>query len=154
MTLNADLVRGIAARLGMSVANLHDEQLERVALDLVAEFGEREVTSTEFASVIWRYQPGRPSAEPPRSSYKPTLTMLKALRFEEKHPPGEAVAGKHRDRVIREKLGVTPSIYAAVLNRAIDDPVCIAKLPQLCARLRRLRERRRLLRTSAKVVDG
>lgn len=155
MTANADIVREMAARLGMSVANLSDEQLERVAADMLAEFGVREVTGTEFASVIWRYQPGRPSAAAPapKSPYKPRLAPRDAIEFEAAHPPGERVDGQHRERAIREQLGVTPVIYELALIRAMDDEACIRAHPMLCARLRRTRDRRAMLR-SGKVAGA
>ncbi|MFM7718346.1 MAG: DUF3263 domain-containing protein [Actinomycetota bacterium] len=48
-----------------------------------------------------------------------------------------------KERLIRERLGLTPARYQLALQRALDDPAALAAEPLLVRRLLRLRERRR-----------
>jgi hypothetical protein len=57
-----------------------------------------------------------------------------------------ASSGGRKSRLIRERLGITPTRYHQVLVRAIDLPEALAYDPMLVRRLRRLRDARRLAR--------
>lgn len=143
MTIRADL-EALAADRGLTVRNFTDAQIEAIAMDCVAEFGERMPTSTELASVLFRYQDGH---KPPMVvGRKPAISPLEALKFHMKHPVDELIGGKHRDRVIRERFGVSGALFELALLRAMDDPACIRAHPAATARLRRTRDRRRALR--------
>ncbi|WP_153427638.1 DUF3263 domain-containing protein, partial [Streptomyces alkaliphilus] len=48
-----------------------------------------------------------------------------------------------RDRVIRERLGMSPTRYHQLLNALLDDPAALAHDPVTVNRLRRLRDLRR-----------
>lgn len=48
-----------------------------------------------------------------------------------------------KERLIRERLGLTPARYHLALQRALDDPAALVAEPALVRRLLRLRERRR-----------
>jgi Protein of unknown function (DUF3263) len=48
-----------------------------------------------------------------------------------------------RDRLIRERLGLSPTRYRQVLMRTIELPAALAYDPVLVGRLRRLRDARR-----------
>ncbi|ARQ72392.1 hypothetical protein CAG99_15555 [Streptomyces marincola] len=51
-----------------------------------------------------------------------------------------------KERVIRERLGISPTRYYQLLNALLDDPRALAHDPVTVNRLRRLRERRRTRR--------
>lgn len=51
--------------------------------------------------------------------------------------------GMTKERAARERLGLTPTRYRVLLQRAIDDPRALAYDPLLVRRLLRLRDRRR-----------
>jgi hypothetical protein len=70
---------------------------------------------------------------------------VRALLTFESETAGISILGKARG--IRERFGVTPTAYAQALVFAIDDPESLLIAPMLVARLRRLRDRRRELRT-------
>jgi hypothetical protein len=55
-------------------------------------------------------------------------------------------AGAPKPRVIRERLGISPTRYHQLLNAALDLPEAVALDPGLVLRLRRLREARRARR--------
>ena len=57
-----------------------------------------------------------------------------------------ASSGGRKARLIRERLGISPTRYHQVLVRTIDLPEALAYDPMLVRRLRRLREARRLAR--------
>ncbi|UNO40443.1 DUF3263 domain-containing protein [Streptomyces sp. MST-110588] len=48
-----------------------------------------------------------------------------------------------KERVIRERLGISPTRYYQLLNALLDDPRALAHDPVTVNRLRRLREARR-----------
>ncbi|MFK8848503.1 MULTISPECIES: DUF3263 domain-containing protein [Streptomyces] len=67
-------------------------------------------------------------------------------------PQDEAVLGVERrswprpgakERVIRERLGISPTRYYQLLNALLDDPRALAHDPVTVNRLRRVREARR-----------
>lgn len=51
--------------------------------------------------------------------------------------------GTTKERAVRESLGLTPTRYRLLLQRALDDPRSLAYDPLLVRRLLRLRDRRR-----------
>ena len=51
-----------------------------------------------------------------------------------------------KERVIRERLEMSPTRYYQVLNALLDDPAALAHDPVTVNRLRRLREQRRAQR--------
>ena len=59
------------------------------------------------------------------------------------------VAGRHwptagvRERAIRERLGMSPTLYYQLLNALLDDPRALAHAPMTVNRLRRARDSRR-----------
>jgi len=57
-----------------------------------------------------------------------------------------AGSGGRKARLIRERLGISPTRYHQVLVRTIDLPEALAYDPMLVRRLRRLREARRRAR--------
>jgi Protein of unknown function (DUF3263) len=59
-------------------------------------------------------------------------------------------AGASKDAAIRERLGLSPTRYYQVLNRAIDLQAALEYDPMLVRRLRRLRDRRRRIRFPAR----
>ncbi|KOG51067.1 hypothetical protein ADK76_37685 [Streptomyces griseoflavus] len=48
-----------------------------------------------------------------------------------------------KERVIRERLGISPTRYYQLLNALLDDPRALAHDPVTVNRLRRVREARR-----------
>ncbi|RSO13535.1 DUF3263 domain-containing protein [Streptomyces sp. WAC 06783] len=67
-------------------------------------------------------------------------------------PQDEAVLGVERrswprpgakERVIRERLGISPTRYYQLLNALLDDPRALAHDPVTVNRLRRVRDARR-----------
>jgi hypothetical protein len=56
------------------------------------------------------------------------------------------VSGGSKPRLIRQRLGMSPTRYHQVLVRVIDSPEALAYDPMLVRRLRRLREARRAAR--------
>jgi len=59
-----------------------------------------------------------------------------------------ASSGGRKARLIRERLGISPTRYHQVLVRTIDLPEALAYDPMLVRRLRRLRDARRSARRS------
>lgn len=57
--------------------------------------------------------------------------------------------GVPKERVIRERLGISPTRYHQLLNLAMDLPEALAYDPMLIRRLRRLRAARRRRRFAA-----
>jgi hypothetical protein len=57
-----------------------------------------------------------------------------------------ASTGGRKPRLIRERLGISPTRYHQVLVRTIDLPEALAYDPMLVRRLRRLRDARRRAR--------
>lgn len=57
-------------------------------------------------------------------------------------PPG----GGTKERVIRERLEISPTRYYQLLNALLDDPAALAHDPVTVNRLRRLRDERRARR--------
>jgi hypothetical protein len=55
-------------------------------------------------------------------------------------------APAQRDRVIRERLGVSPTRYFQLLNALLDSRAAVSRDPVTVYRLRRIRERRRVAR--------
>lgn len=147
MTLRDD-VEALVRRYHLTAGAIPDEALERMAQDIVAEFGDREPTADELFSVLARYLPGGPSAKPkPRDRTAQRLSMADAIAFEAEYPDRAAmIDGRHRAREIRRRFGVSLAIYYATLHRALDDPACIRAHPELCARLARERDERRAAR--------
>lgn len=56
-------------------------------------------------------------------------------------------------RVVRERLGLSPTRYHQLLNRLIDRPEALATDPMLVHRLRRLREAKRRSRTARGLTE-
>lgn len=56
-----------------------------------------------------------------------------------------------KDRVIRERLGLSPTRYRQVLMRTIELPAALAYDPVLVGRLRRLRDARRRTRVAGRL---
>lgn len=54
-------------------------------------------------------------------------------------------------RTIRERFGLSLTTYTLALLRAIDRPEALEEFPQLVARLRRVRDERRSLRTAERL---
>lgn len=69
------------------------------------------------------------------------IPWREVLEFEREAPEG---AAKHR--AIRERFGISPGRYYQRLNQVLDLPHVAGFDPLLVARLRRLRDRRRLIR--------
>ena len=63
-------------------------------------------------------------------------------------------AGAPKDAAIRERLGLSPTRYYQVLNRAIDLQAALEYDPMLVRRLRRLRDRRRRIRFPARARNA
>lgn len=59
--------------------------------------------------------------------------------------------GGPKVRLIRERLGLSPTRYHQLLMRAIDLPEALAYDPMLVRRLRRLREARRRTRVARRL---
>lgn len=59
--------------------------------------------------------------------------------------------GRTKERVIRERLGITPTRYHQLLLGAIERPEALAYDPMLVRRLRRLRDARRRIRRARKL---
>lgn len=56
------------------------------------------------------------------------------------HPSGQHTG--HKDEAIRAALKMPPARYYQLLGRLIDDAGASAAYPQMCARLRRIRDER------------
>ncbi len=56
-----------------------------------------------------------------------------------------------KERAIRDRLGISPTRYHQLLDRAIDLPQAVAYDPMLVRRLRRLREARRRKRFASRL---
>ncbi|MFI0739472.1 DUF3263 domain-containing protein [Streptomyces sp. NPDC021100] len=67
---------------------------------------------------------------------------LAVLALERRSWPGPGA----KERVVRERLGITPTRYYQLLNALLDDPRALAHDPVTVNRLRRLREARRARR--------
>ncbi|HXY72426.1 MAG TPA: DUF3263 domain-containing protein [Actinomycetota bacterium] len=63
-------------------------------------------------------------------------------------------AGASKDAAIRDRLGMAPTRYYQVLNRAIDLQAALEYDPMLVRRLRRLRDRRRRIRFPARAPSS
>ena len=59
--------------------------------------------------------------------------------------------GGAKERLIRERFGLSPTRYHQLLTRAIDLPEALAYDPMLVRRLRRLREWRRRARVARRL---
>lgn len=57
-----------------------------------------------------------------------------------------------KDQAIRDEFDLTATAYYARLTHLLDDPAAIAAQPQLVARLRRVRDGQRRLRTPRRVA--
>ena len=66
-------------------------------------------------------------------------TSRAILDFEQAWPPGKTTG---KGEAIRTKLSISPVRYYQLLGRLIDDAGASAAYPQLCSRLRRLRDER------------
>ncbi|WP_405801973.1 DUF3263 domain-containing protein [Streptomyces sp. NBC_01506] len=64
------------------------------------------------------------------------------LAVEKRSWPGPGA----KERVIRERLGISPTRYYQVLGALIDDPLALAHDPVTVNRLRRIRDSRRARR--------
>jgi len=60
----------------------------------------------------------------------------------------------HKERAVRERLGLSPTRYHQLLNVLIDRPDALAFDPMLVGRLRRLREARRRIRFARRLPAG
>ncbi|GGP61496.1 hypothetical protein GCM10010214_39060 [Streptomyces abikoensis] len=67
---------------------------------------------------------------------------LAVLALERRSWPGPGA----KERVVRERLGITPTRYYQLLNALLDDPRALAHDPVTVNRLRRLRDERRARR--------
>lgn len=56
-----------------------------------------------------------------------------------------------REQEIRERFGMSTPRYHQVLNQLLDDPAAMVHDPLLVKRLRRLRERRQVARSAARL---
>jgi hypothetical protein len=56
-----------------------------------------------------------------------------------------------KETLIRERFGISSTVYYARLNRLIDRPEALAADPMLVRRLQRLREQRRHQRSAARL---
>lgn len=126
--------------LGVDVTSLSDIQLEGVTLDILAEFG-TEITPTvhQLQAIVDRHADKLVMHE---RAYVPRVPYRAILDFE-----AELHHAWTKDRLIRERFGITPTHYSLLLNRALDDPDAIRYAPALTARLTRLRDARRAKRT-------
>jgi hypothetical protein len=59
--------------------------------------------------------------------------------------------GGSKERLLRERFGLSPTRYHQLLMRAIDLPEALAYDPMLVRRLRRLRESRRRTRVARRL---
>lgn len=59
-----------------------------------------------------------------------------------------------KERVVRERLGLTPARYHQLLNRALDLPEAVAYDPMLVRRLQRVRQARRQARSAQRLGLG
>lgn len=71
------------------------------------------------------------------------IPWREVLEFEREAPEGSA---KHR--AIRERFGISPGRYYQRLNQVLDQDHVLGFDPMLVARLRRVRDRRRLIRSA------
>lgn len=55
-----------------------------------------------------------------------------------------------KERVIKDRFGLSPARYYQRLNRLLDDPEALAQRPALVKRLLRQRDERQRRRTSAR----
>ena len=62
--------------------------------------------------------------------------------------------GISKDRIVRERLGISSARYHQLLNRAIDHPASLALDPMLVLRLRRVRWARRAARSAGRLGLG
>lgn len=62
--------------------------------------------------------------------------------------------GIPKERVIRDRLGISPARYYRLLAEIIDRPEALRYDPMLIRRLRRLREARRRRRMAARFGHG
>lgn len=59
-----------------------------------------------------------------------------------------------KERVVRERFGLSPARYYQALNRLIEQPEALEYDPMLVRRLRRLRDARRRKRFARRLVPG
>jgi hypothetical protein len=81
---------------------------------------------------------GRAPEEPALSERDRAVLALERRGW----PPG----GGTKERVIRERLDMSPTRYYQLLNALLDDPAALAHDPVTVNRLRRLRDERRAQR--------
>jgi hypothetical protein len=130
-------VRDRYADLGIDVSMLSEPQLEGVSLDILAEYGEIQPTIEQIEVIVARHQ-----RHAELTAYEPSIDLCAVLDFEaENHPYWR------KARLVRERFGCTMNRYQQLLLRAMDDPAAIRHAPALTARLRRIRDVRRALRT-------
>lgn len=82
------------------------------------------------------------------SALDPTLASV--LELERRCSTG----GRTKARLIRERLGLSPTRYHQLLVHAIDLPEALAFDPMLVRRLRRLRDARRRARRPRPALHG
>jgi hypothetical protein len=82
--------------------------------------------------------PGPGSEEPSLSAQDRAVLALERRGW----PPG----GGTKERVIRERLEMSPTRYYQLLNALLDDPSALAHDPVTVNRLRRIRDERRAQR--------
>ncbi|WTL19649.1 DUF3263 domain-containing protein [Streptomyces sp. NBC_01506] len=89
-------------------------------------------------------EPERTSHEGPGPAGRSELTERDraVLAVEKRSWPGPGA----KERVIRERLGISPTRYYQVLGALIDDPLALAHDPVTVNRLRRIRDSRRARR--------
>lgn len=80
----------------------------------------------------------QPAQTPPGELDPDVRAVLDLERGWAAYPTGS------KERLVRERLGMTPSRYAAALQRALDHPGAVAYDAPTVRRLLRLRERGRL----------
>lgn len=62
--------------------------------------------------------------------------------------------GVPKERLVRDRLALSPARYHQLLNRAIDLPEALAHDPMLVLRLRRVRQARRRARSASRLGLG
>jgi hypothetical protein len=63
-------------------------------------------------------------------------------------------AGIPKERLVRERLALSPARYHQLLNRAIDLPEALTHDPMLVLRLQRVRQERRRARSAGRLGSG
>jgi len=80
-----------------------------------------------------------------------SLDWHEVLDFERDWRRAPAAGGATKERVIRERFGLSPARYYQALDRALGRPEALEYDPVLVARLRRMREDRRERRFAARL---